>query len=63
MTNAEKYSISDAAERGFVQGNVCKSVLFANELPNIAACFCVISLVNIDVGFLFWLFLSQPTKK
>lgn len=39
------------------------SVLFANELPNIAACFLVISLVKIDVDFLFWLFISQPTKK
>lgn len=57
-----KYSISDTAERGFVQGNVCMSVLFANELPNIAACFHVISLVNIDVDFLFWLFLSQQRK-
>lgn len=37
-----KYSISDAAERSFVQRNVCMSVLFANELPNIATCFPVI---------------------
>lgn len=58
-----KYSVSEAAERGFVQGNVCMSVLFANELPNIAVCFHVIGLVNIDVDFLFGLFLSQPTKK
>lgn len=39
------------------------SVLFANELPNIAACFLVIRLVNIDVVFVFWLFISQPTEK
>lgn len=38
------------------------SVLFANELPNIAACFLVVILLKVDVDFLFWLFHSHQRK-